>query len=163
MAVRDNLLYMLNVNKGALHKLLDDVSEEESMERGKDNTPHIRWQTGHLAHTCGWGAGLLSGEHDFLQSDQYKELFGGGSEVSDDPAAYPPFSQLRDELYEAIDKSIAAAGEMTDEQLEADVPEGQGPKSSIINVAQFLCMHAFYHAGQITQLRRVMGRERPFG
>lgn len=163
MALKEHLAFMLNTNLGALKKQLDDVTEEESMEQGRDGIPHIRWQAGHLVHTCGWAAGLLSGDLQYKQSDEYKKRFGGGSEVSPDPQTYPPLSQLRAELYEALEKASAAAGQLSDEQLEANVPEETGFTSTIANAVEFLCMHAFYHAGQITQLRKVLGRERPFG
>ena len=35
--------------------------------------------------------------------------------------------------------------------------------TSAMNAALFFCTHEFYHAGQITTLRRLLGRERSFG
>jgi hypothetical protein len=161
MPKRDNLTYLLQVNLMALKRLLDDVTEEESLERGRDNLPHIRWLTGHLVYSAGMTARQLGA--DYEPDGAYDRLFGRGSEVTDDAGIYPPFSELREELYELHDKAIAAASVATDEELDADLPKEAGFEATLMNAAQFLCMHTFYHAGQIAQLRRSLGRERSFG
>lgn len=160
MPKSDNLQYLIDTNRAALKRLLDDVSEEESLQRGNDNLLHIRWQTGHLVHSMGSMVRVLGQAYEHPEG--YEKLFAAGSEISDDPSIYPNFAALRQQLYDLHDQAHIAAGRLSDPDLDRDLPRPSGQKMKVMDAAQFLCMHTFYHAGQITVIRRILGRERPF-
>ncbi len=159
MNVRDQLLYMLDFNRKTIKKLIDDVSEEESMERGSDSHNHIRWTTGHLVYCDSYVCSLLGGD-----SDDHKKvagLFGAGSEVSDDPSAYPAMSELRERLYRLHEWMISRIEKLTDADLERETGDDEN-KEPLWQPVTFFCMHEFYHAGQMASMRRLLGRDRPF-
>lgn len=160
MSYRENLLYMMKINQQAIKRLVDDVTEEESLEQGIYGYNHIRWQIGHLVHCqviilkhLGEQAGDFS---------KYKELFGGGSKIADDTAIYPSLAKLRTQLYELQEMSIAAAEQIRDSDLEKQVDWGDR-KAPVWQAISFLCMHDFYHSGQIVNMRKILKREQPFG
>lgn len=159
MTIRENLLYMMRINKQALWRLIDDISEEESMRRLDGRLNHIRWQTGHILYTNSIALSLLGDETEYFNN--LKETFGGGSIISIEPSDYPPMSELRKRLYELYDKLIGAVESAADDDFARETGEGK-EREPVWQTLAFFCMHDFYHAGQITQLRRMMGREKPF-
>ena len=122
---------------------------------GKDNLQHIRWNTGHILVSMNLLLKALGAPTE--ESDEYHRLFGRGESFVKDPAAYPPMARLRDEVFAVHDAAIAAAEKKTDEELDRDLPQETGFAATIMNAGLFLCSHTFYHAGQIAQLRRVLG------
>ncbi len=157
----DNLSYMIDFNRRALEVDLADLTEEETLTRESDGPPHIRWLVGHLVQSVGGMARWLGAGNE--RNPEYVKLFERGSQLSDDPSVYPPFAQLRTELFDLLDQAKAAAEKLSDDQLDAELPPEAGFKATLMNAACFLCMHTFYHTGQITRIRRTLGRERPFG
>ncbi len=160
MSSRENILYMLKVNQQVLKRLLDDITEEESLEQGADGHNHIRWQAGHIVHS---NASILRRLGGIVEdSERYEKLFGGGSKISDNPSVYPSMDELRARLYELQEQSITAAEKISDKALEADADWGD-KKLPAWKPVSFLCMHDFYHAGQIVNIRKILKREQPFG
>jgi uncharacterized damage-inducible protein DinB len=159
MSHRENLLYMLKINQSVIKKLLDDIGEEESMVQGKDDFNHIRWLTGHLYGADGYSLSVL-GLKDESYS-KYDKLFGGGSAVSADPKAYPSMTELREMLYKSHERLFETISRLSDVDLEKEIGEGE-KKQPAWQPLTFLCMHEFYHAGQIVYIRKMLGRERPF-
>ena len=160
MAYREQLLYMLKTNRGVARKVLEDITEEESLARTSENLNHIRWLTGHLVYSNSYALSLLGDD-----SEDYKgveKLFGAGSKVTDDSSAYPSMTSLRERLYSIHEKSIEALEKIEDTDLEREVGEGKH-KGPVWQKMTFFCMHEFYHAGQVVNVRNTIGRERPFG
>jgi len=159
MAKRGHLVYMLKTTAQIVKPLIEDITEEESMERTEHRFNHIRWQTGHLAHSDYSILALLS--HDKGEPKDYGKIFGGGTELSDEPSAYPPMADLRGELFDLQNRVIKLAEEADDDVFEREIDWGS-KKVPVWQAISFLCLHNFYHAGQITQIRKALGRGRPF-
>lgn len=159
MAAREQLVYMLKTTVQVVKPLIEDITEEESMARTENNFNHIRWQTGHLLHSNYATLALFSQEK--IEPKDYGNIFGGGAELSDDPKAYPSMAELRRELLDLKERIIALAEKADDEVFEREIEWGS-KKITVWQAMSFLCMHNFYHAGQITQIRKTLGRGRPF-
>jgi len=160
MSYRNQLIYMLKNNRDVMKKLIDDVTEEESLEQGSHGFNHIRWQVGHLLYAAGYSYSLLNQEYDDFT--QYKDLFGGGAELSEDPSVYSNMADLRDKMYAVHNDVIAAMEKSSEDDLTVEIGE-EGKKTTVWQTINFLCMHEFYHAGQIVNIRKILKRERPFG
>ena len=159
MTIKDHLLFMMETNQLAIRQLIDDISEEESMVQISNRFNHIRWQVGHIAYFDNKSLELFGGEvFDFTK---WRKLFASKSELSNDPAVYPEMGELRFSLYDVHRKLIETTNELTDSDLERTFGSGDNEKP-IWRPITFYCMHEFYHAGQITQIRRLLGRDRPF-
>ncbi len=161
MYKREHLIYMLDFNRRALEIDLAELTEEDTLVRLSDDTPHIRWYVGHLVVSAAGLARILGGGDE--RNEEYVKLFERGSVVSADGSIYPPFAELKDELFRLLNLAREAAGKLSDEQLDQDLPPEIEFQAKVMNAACFLCMHTFYHTGQITLIRRTLGRERPFG
>jgi uncharacterized damage-inducible protein DinB len=161
MNIKQALGFMLKQNEGALKKLWDEINDEESLERGKDNLNHIRWIAGHIANANGYMVNVAGGSPDIPHG--WDELFRGGKEMEEDPSKYPSMKEIRNnfeanrkELYRALEE-IPEVELETAKELAPDwnIP----PQEALL----FLCNHEFYHAGQISMMRNVIGKERAFG
>ena len=161
MERKENLRYLFKSNHGAVRILLDDITEEESMVRGKDNISHIRWQTGHLLYSAALTLKMLHDTTDIPES--WYTLFGRGSDISDSADDYPSMKELRDKLYILYDRMEKRLNTITDEEFDKQVIIAPGFEPTSLNGTLFFCTHEFYHAGQIAILRKMLGRERSFG
>jgi uncharacterized damage-inducible protein DinB len=159
MADRNQIVYMLKMNTDTIKPLIDDINEEESMERGNHQLSHIRWLTGHLVCTYNTIQSLMGEEK--TENDELKKLFDFGVEISDDPALYPSMSDLRKELFE-VQKVVVEAVQNAPEAVFDKEMEWFGSQIPVGHMLSFLCMHNFYHCGQITIIRKILGRPRPF-
>jgi uncharacterized damage-inducible protein DinB len=157
MDKKENLRYLLESNHGAVRRLIDDVSDEESMFRGKDNLNHIRWHTGHIAYCANIVLRLMGEEGAF--PEPWEKLFGGGSEINDKPSAYPSMPELREKLYSIYDQTDKALDKISTDDLDREIEAGSDRKITPMNGALFFCAHEFYHCGQIANLRKILGRE----
>jgi uncharacterized damage-inducible protein DinB len=150
---------MVNVNKTVAGRLLDDMTDEESVVMIEKIPNHIRWLTGHMVYSNGFALTQLGSKDSGWR--KYEKLFGGGSEIAVDPSTYPSIAELRETLNSFYDRELELLENISDEDLERDVGE-EGKPMPAWKRFSFICMHDFYHAGQIVQIRRALGRERPF-
>ena len=161
MDIKEAIGFILKSNEGALKKLWDEITDEESRERGKNNLTHIRWIAGHIANASGFMAGILGGKSCIPSG--WDNLFRGGKEMEEDISKYPSmkeirenFDQNRKEIYNALEK-------ISIEELETEKEIAPDWNTTPQEALLFLCTHEFYHAGQISTLRGIIGKERAFG
>jgi len=160
MSMKEQLKYMVNINKLVAGNILPDITEEESLVRIEKIPNHIRWQVGHMVYSAGFALMKLGDTED--DWERLKSLFAGGNELADDPSVYPSMEQLRGWLGDIHERTLKILDEVDDATLAEEIGE-EGQKRPAWQRYTFLCMHEFYHAGQIVQIRRALGRERPFG
>jgi len=161
MSKKENLKYSLETNQRGVRALVDDISEEDSLERGKDNLQHIRWQTGHIAYNAFDTLKSLGGEAEI--PEQWRTLFNRGCKWSDDPRVYPSMTELRTKLYSLCAQINQHLEDMPEADLDVELWKELGFETTAMNTAIFFCKHEFYHMGQIAVIRRFLGRERSFG
>jgi uncharacterized damage-inducible protein DinB len=70
-------------------------------------------------------------------------------------------AELKQVLNQTYEKEIKLLEGIGDTDLKKEIGE-EGKKKPIWQALAFYCLHDFYHAGQITAVRRALGRERPF-
>jgi uncharacterized damage-inducible protein DinB len=161
MAKKDNLKFLSGLNLSAIKKLIDDVTEEESITRFENVNNHIRWLTGHLITSISAILRIL-GEESTIP-DKWVELFDRGNEFHEDSSVYPPMSELRTKLYSMYDKFMKVIENKSDAYLDEAIDIVPGWKETRMNGILFLDEHTFYHCGQIAIITRALGREKPFG
>ena len=159
----DNKAFLKKVfemNSGMARKLIDDISEEESMRHDYQFCNHIRWQTGHLIKSAIHMLKLLGREETV--PEEWSKLFGAGSKPFDNGSIYPSMKELREKLYYFHNQMLEALDKIPSENLEKEVNLREDWKTTPLDGLDFFCRHEFYHYGQITVMRRAVGRERPF-
>lgn len=158
---RNNLTHIFKSNRDTTKRLLDDISNDESIELAGGICNPIIWQTGHLAWCADIVAWLLGGSKAL--SHKWTAFYEYGSKLPADINEYPPFEEVRDKLYEIqlnIDNLLKNVDETTfDEEVELS----KDWRMNRLNALLFLAKHDYYHIGQITILRKKLGRQNPFG
>jgi len=157
---REQLRFMLETGQRIIRKTIDDITDHDSMVCGADRSNHARWQVGHLAYFDGYTLALAGDRSEDYRS--LKEPFGMGSTVSDDPAAYPPWTDLRESLYRIHAKLNMLVSDDSGVDPDMNVSEGEG-RQPLWQVLTFVSLHESYHAGQIVAIRRALGLDRAFG
>lgn len=161
MTSKEHLLGHMKLIHGAIRKLLDDVSEQESLVSLPGNPNHIRFLAGHMTSTAAMALVAAGGSADYPET--WKNLFGRGAEVSLDVAVYPAMAEVREKLmalYADLEEFVAHADEASLEQKNALRP---GWEMNATDAVLFFTSHDFYHAGQIAMIRHALGRDRMFG
>jgi hypothetical protein len=158
---KDNLREHLSTIHVMLKRLVDDISEEESVTILGDNPNHIKWQTGHLVFTAVLAARTLGGE--IPVPDGWAAIFRRGATAPDPGAKLPLLSEIRTVLYSSHERVQALIDQTSDEYLDTNRVIAPNWEASPMSALLFLAAHDFYHGGQIAMIRRAIGRERSFG
>ncbi|MFH1687817.1 MAG: DinB family protein [bacterium] len=159
MTCKETLLYLLKTSQFISDKLIDDVSEEDSLVRGRDQSNHIRWQVGHLVY-FGKYILFLAGQGD----ESFRQLegdFGYKSVVRDDGSGYLALAELKEQLADVHRQLYEFVEKASDGELDKIVDEKKG--TPVAEQIAFWSLHETYHAGQIIPVGKALGRERPFG
>ncbi|MBI5266884.1 MAG: DinB family protein [candidate division Zixibacteria bacterium] len=157
----DNLLYLLKTTHGATMKTLDGISEADSLVTIPGNPNHIRWITGHLAASAVHQARAL-GVTAAIPSE-WSAPFGRGVEPVADNSLYPSMEALRLKLGELHEVIQSGTEGKSDAELDVEIEVIPGWKATVMNFANFFCIHEFYHAGQVAMIRHTLGKTRLFG
>jgi uncharacterized damage-inducible protein DinB len=121
---------------------------------------HALWTVGHVAWVEGSFRAMLFGEPNPLE--HWKPLFGQGTTPTADASAYPGY----DEVFAAYKKlradNLARIEALSDEDLArppakvpAEVPDLMKTKAQALMV---LALHQVSHLGQLSVVRRALGR-----
>ncbi|MDZ4723848.1 MAG: DinB family protein [candidate division Zixibacteria bacterium] len=157
---KDFLLPHLTNNHRATRRLLEDVTDKESLVTVPNTNSHIRWITGHIITTCYSATKALKKEPTIDPS--LLALFKRGEPVAADSSLYPSMDVLRVSIQTIHEELQQAANDATDEILQS--PFGDpASKTSVLNWVLTLASHDFYHTGQIMLIRRHLGKEALFG
>lgn len=158
---RDALRSHLVTMHGAIRRLVEDITEQESMHTIPGYGNHIKWLTGHILTTTVLSGKLLGGHISLPEG--WHELFRRGAEMHPDPKAFPSIESIRERLFDYQRMVVEFLDLMDDAELSVEIEIAPGWSDTRLGAVLFLKAHDFYHAGQIAVLRRTLGRERSFG
>ncbi|MEM1446594.1 MAG: DinB family protein [Planctomycetota bacterium] len=118
---------------------------------------HPAWIVGHLAFAADGHSAEAGG---VAQLDDWHERFGYGSQLTEEPAAYPSKPELVDAWHAANERLIVAATSADEATLAKPT---RGPlAASLPTVGDFLAFsmtgHTSLHLGQLSAWRRASGR-----
>lgn len=147
--------------QGAIRKLLEDVTEDESFVTIGDSPNHICWQTGHLLFTASLRLQALGATTDIPR--EWVTMFSRGAKNPGDRSAVPPFVDLRTTLLSAYVQADEAVADISDEYLDSEIAIFPTWKDRALHYITFFLTHDFYHAGQVAMIRRYLGRTGTFG
>ncbi len=138
------------------NNVLDGITDAHANDRKSDDINHIKWVAGHLLNTRLTSINKIAGGQP---DDSYAAQFGRGVAL-DANAVYPPITEI-------TDKWKAASGAISEgiTQIPEDVLNAPSPAKapiaddSIRGLLSFLVSHEAYHIGQLSLLRKLVGKE----
>lgn len=148
-----------------LMALVADVQEDPLTFPTPKGGNHPLWVMGHIAHS---EASLFSefvlGEANPLA--KWDDLFGMGSEPVADASKYPALSEITAEFEKVRARTLEWLSSNSDADLSKPSRAPEEYKDMFGTVGQCVvsaALHATFHAGQIADARRAMGKKPVFG
>lgn len=152
-----------DMNLDYASRLLEGISDEQSVQQPAAGVNHPRWIIGHLAATADRVTGHWALGRDLRFDKDYFAFFGAGSEPKGDSDAYPPLAELLEYLTErhaAVAEALKSADESVMERaMKPEVPEGFRQRFPTVGHTLIYTMvgHEQMHLGQLSTWRRVCG------
>jgi len=160
MNARDAITTALTSTKGLLSWYLSDLSDADLLVRPVPAANHLAWQLGHLV----LAEQQLLG--DYLPGAGFPELPAGFAKqhsketaAIDPPAGFGTREQYLSLFNKARDATLAAVAKMSDADF--DKPTTGNMAKFAPNVGALLLLvsnHVLMHAGQVTVVRRKLGK-----
>ena len=154
----DVIVHSLTVSKNLLVRYVEDLSAEEYLHRPAPTANCVAWLLGHLTLSDRRAmSAAFGGEHLPALPEGFDRKFSRSegcpqaSDFGDITNLLPLFVIHRDLLIEKV--RTAAPGQLSD-ALEKPHPMFSTPGEML----SFMSVHTAMHAGQITTIRRSLGR-----
>jgi uncharacterized damage-inducible protein DinB len=118
---------------------------------------HALWFVGHMAMTDNFFLSVIAPEKS-LDLSRLQTCFGVGSVPVDDPAAYPPASEVLALMRERRQTFLAVLDSLQDADLDRKTPPGTPDfLPDIGGVFETAVWHEGLHTGQLGVARRALG------
>lgn len=154
--INDAIVSSLSSGAMMLHRFVDDLTSSEYLHRPVPKANCVAWLIGHLTLTDQYAIGILGGKPPQLP-EGFDKTFSRdagcpeAAEFGDVSTLMAAFDQTHNALIEAVK---AAPPEKFAEKRESKMPMFATVGSSLM----FLALHGAMHAGQISIIRRSLGK-----
>jgi len=159
MNARDAIKLSIDSGKMITLAYLDDLSDDDLLQRPHPDCNHIKWQAGHL----------IASEHQMIETacpgsmsalpDGFAERYTKETAPSDDPAAFDSKDDLLRLFEEQRSGTLQALSGLSDNDLDKPAPEEmQAYAPTVGDVFSLQGGHWMMHAGQWAVIRRQLGR-----
>jgi hypothetical protein len=158
-----NTVETLNTAYGMAMKMFLGLAEDlrdQPMARPCPGGNHAMWNVGHIAFSDANLHYVMFGGDNPLAD--WKPLFAGGAEPSDDASIYPSYDEVLEQLAKMHARNTKRFSELTDADLadtSANSPEGFeqifGTIGSCLTVTG---LHPMHHRGQLAVIRKSLQR-----
>jgi len=155
--VLTNGIFRLEFARRVTNAILADIPHDQWCRQSVPGANHAMWTAGHLAAVDDFFMGQVGGLAPRCPAG-WNELFGTGSKLSTDPAAYPAPEAVQQQLAARRQELISWFGSLSGAELAAPMPEGLGRYAA--NVGELMpsiAWHEAYHTGQLNLVRKVLG------
>jgi len=135
---------------------LEGINDTDANTRNSEQVNHMKWIAGHLLNTRMDSMTRMTGGQP---DTAYGAQFGRG--IALDPnATYPPIEEITAKWQEASDAIGQAFVHLPEEMLSSPAP-AKTPiaDESFRGMLAFLISHEAYHIGQLSILRKMVGKE----
>ncbi len=165
MKTTDYIRQTLEQGKDWLLLMVNDMKDAPTTFPTHKGGNHPLWVLGHI--TCSEASmmsKMIQGEQNPLA--HWEPLFGMGSEPVADAGKYPPFAELLSQFEKVRSSTLKLLASMSDADLDKPSkapPEYQSFFGTIGLVFSAAVNHQMFHAGQVADARRALGRKPVFG
>ena len=157
--LKDVLKQQFQMGANLVEMFSSDLSDEEYLFQPTEGGCHLTWILGHLADTQDWAVSQLTGQLRRM-SEAWIELFKGGATVFGDASRYPSRAQVEGLFRDTQAATLAALDAFDEARWDDPAPQGV-PRDyfpTVGSVWSLLATHTFWHIGQLTVNRRMLGK-----
>ena len=152
------IVYSLTFSRGAVRMFAEDLSPQEMLHRTTPKANCAAWLIGHLTVT---ERSMLKrlGITDLppLPDADFEKRFSREAGCPE-AEAFGDVSKLLATFEAHRDRLIAAASAMTPQQLDQPLDKPHPRFKTVAELLSFMSLHTCIHAGQMTMIRRSLGR-----
>lgn len=135
---------------------LADISEEESHKQMADNLNPIKWVAGHVVNTRMSLLAILTGK---AQDTNYNKLFGKGSSNKID-SSFPTIEDIQLKWNSVSVQLSEYISSLSEDTLLSPPPfQTAIPNTTLHGLIAFMVIHEAQHIGQISILRKLLGKQ----
>ncbi len=150
----------LATSRDLLWGLLEDMKAAPLTQPTSNGGNHPLWVIGHIVNTeAGIFDGFVLGQRSRFA--ELNKLFGVGSTPSTNAEDYPPIDDLLEKFEQIRAAILNHLDTLSDADLEkpSHAPEKYGPRFATIGKCYLaMTIHPVFHAGQVADARRALGR-----
>ena len=156
MKVKDALKLSIDMGRMVASGYVEDLSDEELMQRPHPQCNHIKWQLGHL----------IAGEHTMIEQASpgsmpplpagFTERYTKETAASDDPTAFDSKAELLKAFEAQRAGTLAALEKFDDAGFDRETGVEYAP--TVGAMFELQGSHWLMHAGQWAVVRRMLGR-----
>lgn len=159
MNSRDAIQLAINMGDMISMGYLQDLSDEQMMQRPHPECNHLKWQVGHLIASENMMIdGVAPGSMPALP-DGFAERYNKETAKSDDASVFDTKEELLRVYREQRAGTLAALSKLSDEDLDKPSPESmQGYAPNVAAAFSMQGSHWLMHAGQWAVVRRQLGK-----
>ncbi len=164
MNIKNRLVCRLNSTREFSEKLLADFRTPEQWTHQVHPTcNHALWFVGHMASVDNFAISVLAPDKAG-EPAEFRELFGMGSQPTDDPTKYPSPETMLHHMRDRRATLLDVVGQLSEADLERPMPKGAPAfLSDFASLLEMMSWHEGIHAGQLTVVRRALGHKPIFG
>ena len=153
----------METSKNAVLGLITDLKDEPLAQPTINGGNHALWILGHLVYSeCSIIHTILLG-NESCPLQEWKDLFGYGSEPKSDASIYPSFDELLAKWEEVRAFTFETLATFSDDDLDKPAPgcpeEWKDWFGTIGKVFTTQTIHPTMHYGQLADIRKALGRE----
>ncbi|MEN1678846.1 MAG: DinB family protein [Planctomycetota bacterium] len=144
------------------HHCLEDLAPEQWFWQPADGMNHIAWHVGHLAFAQYFLC--LKRIRDRIEADEplistkFLKRYKRGSSPDPMPENNETIAELRRVVDGVFDEAMRELAKWTDEELDVPSSPPHPVFDTKLGAIEWCPQHEMMHAGQMTLLRRLMGR-----
>lgn len=139
--------------------VLEDTSDVECDRKIVDHANPAKWIAGHLLNSRLTVLTMLKGNHS---GNNYQDLFGKGT-LWNSEGAYPTIEAIIRHWKEAADELDLLLSGVREELWRSPAPfQTSIPDASMGGLIAYFSMHESYHLGQLSLIRRALGKPAMF-
>ena len=150
---------LYGISTALVEKAVRDFSDEEAARRVEGNSNCMLWLFGHLTSVRCSLAGMLGVKKEM----PWQPLFRKGA-TGTDFSQYPKMAEIREVWQDITPQLFQLLETAGDEQLAAPAPRDFPiPDKTMRGAILFLAFHESYHVGQMSYLRKCLGKDNLVG
>ena len=157
----DVVATQLKLNQGLFEQFISDFSDADAKFIPAEGSPHLNWILCHLAVSADQMVAKISGQPQTLSPELHQAYKGGSKCIPEDGMTRTEAWRLFTKTQEA---TIAFIRNLDERRL-SDAPTGE-PSPMFKTIGDFVALigaHGYWHFGQLTVIRRMLGKPAKFG
>ena len=144
------------------HQFLDDLSDDEWFWTPPGFVTHIAWQVAHIAASqyglCLFRLRGRTAEDEQLIPQDFWDNFKIGSTPVAGAENNPPLATIKGVFDNMQAQVLSELADKTDAEVDIPLEKPHPAFSTVLGGIEYSPMHELIHVGQITLLRRQMGK-----